>query len=154
MTKNITTGSNGIDLEIIQPGSIIEKSTIQGRLYNEKQIQFYQTEKKIRSGIPLTSILQFIGSIDDVRNPEVTSASGSGYYHAAFSGNISSLFAYPNGTLGDTHILGNVKKQGAANEGIFPKQWAEMVEHFPHFFENGVISPNWSSILTTAGLAP
>ena len=154
MTKNTTAGSNGIDLELLQPGATVEKATIQGRLYNSNRIQFYQTEQKIRSGSALTSILQFIGSIDDVRNPNITSAPGSGYYHAAFSGNISSLFAYPNGTVGDTHILGNVKKQGAANEGVFPKQWAELLVHFPEYFKDGVLSPNWTSILTTAGLAP
>jgi hypothetical protein len=101
--------SNTVDLEIIQPGATVEKATIQGRMYNN-QIQFYQTEKKIRSDSDLTSILQFIGSFDDVCNSSITTARGSGYYHAAFSGMISSLFAYPNGTTDDTHIIGNVQK--------------------------------------------
>jgi hypothetical protein len=106
MTKNSV---NTIDLEIIQPGATIEKATIQRRMYNN-QIHFYQTEKKIRPGSDLTSILQFIGSLDNVRNSSITTAKGSGYYHAAFSGTISSLFAYFNGTMCDTHILGNVQK--------------------------------------------
>lgn len=152
MTKNTT--ANAIDLEIIQPGATILQATIQGRIYNGDRVQFYQTEKKIRSGSDLTSILQFIGSLEDVRNPNITSAFGTGYYHAAFSGNISSLFAYPNGTTGDTHIIGNVQKQGASNEGYFPKQWNDMKVHFPEFFINGSISPNWTSTLIAAGLAP
>jgi hypothetical protein len=119
MAKNSV--NNTVDLEIIQPGATIEKATIQGRMYNNK-IQFYQIEKKIRSGSDLTSILRFIGSFDDVSNSSVTTAKGSGYCHAAFSGTISSLFAYPNGTTDDTHILGNVQKQGAGNEGYFPQQ--------------------------------
>jgi hypothetical protein len=65
MAKNSV--NNTVDLEIIQPGATIEKATIQGRMHNN-QIQFYQTEKKIRSGSDLTSILQFIGALDDVRN--------------------------------------------------------------------------------------
>jgi hypothetical protein len=149
LTKNTTV--NGIDLEIVQPGAVIETSTIKGRLYNG-QVQFYQTEKKIRSGSDLTSILQFIGSLEDVRNSSIISAKASGYYHAAFSGTISTLFAYPNGTKGDTHILGNTQKQQGYNEGYFPKQWATFQSKFPEFFVNGVVSPNWTSILTKAGL--
>jgi hypothetical protein len=131
MAKNSV--NNTVDLEIIQPGATIEKATIQGRMHNN-QIQFYQTEKKIRSGSDLTSILQFIGALDDVHNSSITTAKGSGYHHAAFSGTVSSLFSYPNGTMGDTHIIGNVQKQGAGNE-----------VHFPEFFVDA-ISPNWTSI--------
>jgi hypothetical protein len=150
MAKNSI--NNTVDLEIIQPGATIEKATIQGRMHNN-QIQSYQTEKKIRSGSDLTSILQFIGSLDGVRNSSIITAKGSGYYHAAFSGTTSSLFAYPNGTTWYTHIIGNVQKHGDGNEGYFPKQWSELLEHFPEFFVDGAISP-WTSILTTAGLAP
>lgn len=152
ISKN-TSDPEGLTLELLQPGATVLTSTIKGRMYNN-QIQFYQTEKKIRSGSDLTSILQFIGSADDVRNPNLTSVPGSGYYHAAFSGNISSLFAYPNGTVGNTHILGNVQKQGVGNEGFFPRQWADLLVHFPEFFQDGRISPDWTRILTTAGLEP
>ena len=151
MAKNSI--NNTVDLEIIQPGATIEKATIQGRMHNN-QIQSYQTEKKIRSGSDLTSILQFIGSLDGVRNSSIITAKGSGYYHAAFSGTTSSLFAYPNGTTWYTHIIGNVQKHGDGNEGYFPKQRSELLEHFPEFFVDGAISPNWTSILATAGLAP
>lgn len=129
---------------------MIKTSTIKGRLYNG-QVQFYQTEKKIRNSSDLTSILQFIGSLEDVRNPAIICANASGYYHAAFSGAISSLFAYPNGTTGDTHILGNTEKQQGYNEGYFPKQWATFQDKFPTFFVNGTVSPDWTSILTTSG---
>lgn len=84
----------------------------------------------------------------------MTSAKGTGYYHAAFAGNVSSLFAYPNGTVGETHILGNIVKQGVENEGVFPKQWKVWEEKFPEFFEGGKIAPDWTSILTKAGLEP
>lgn len=145
--------NNGINLTIVQPNSTIKHTSIKGSLYNG-QVQFYQTEEKIRSGSDLTSTLQFISSLEDVRNPNITTAKASGYYHAAFSGTISSLFAYPNGTQGDTHILGRTQKQGASNEGYYPKQWAELLVHFPEFFANGTVSPDWTSILTTAGLSP
>jgi hypothetical protein len=36
--------------------------------------------------------------------------------------------------MGDTHIIGNVQKQGAVNE-----------VHFPEFFVDA-ISPHWTSI--------
>lgn len=152
MTKN--SKDNTVDLEIVQPGAEILQATIKGRLYNGNRVQFYQTEKKIRGGSDLTSILQFIGTLEDVRNPDIASAYGTGYYHAAFSGNVSSLFAYPNGTTGDTHILGNVQKQNATGGDHFPKQWEAFTKHFPEFFVDGAISPNWTSILTKAGLAP
>jgi hypothetical protein len=27
-------------------------------------------------------------------------------------------------------------------KGVFPTQWVAMVEYFPDYFENGVVSPN------------
>jgi len=55
MTKN--TSANGIDFEIIQPDARIEQPTIQGHLYNEDRVKFYETEKKTPSGLDLISIL-------------------------------------------------------------------------------------------------
>lgn len=72
--------------------------------------------------------------------------------NSSFYGNLASIFAYPNGTVGETRILGNMDKGGVTDPLQYPVLFGKYQAHFPEFFYDGAISPNWTSILTKAGL--
>ncbi|KAK6063558.1 hypothetical protein SCUP234_13347 [Seiridium cupressi] len=146
---------NGSDIsvEMIQPAANITKVSVTSGLYNDTRVLFRQVEDKIKSGSHLVSTLIGVGDLEDVRSCK-TNVPARGYYAASINGTISSIFGYPSGTQGQTLITGNMDKGGASDPLQYPALWEHYQEMFPDFFQDGRISPNWTSILTTAGLDP
>ncbi|EME42011.1 hypothetical protein DOTSEDRAFT_45580 [Dothistroma septosporum NZE10] len=149
---HITKNGTSIDLNITQPGAVISKTSITAGVYNG-MVSFTQVEEKVRSNSTVVSTMNFVSSLEDIRNPNITTAPARGYYHAYFAGTVSSIFGYVNGTQGATHILGNIDKT-TVSDPLFPAQWASFRREFPEFFDNstGHVSPNWTQILGDAGL--
>jgi len=87
-----------------------------------------------------------IGTLADVRNPNITMAPARGNYYAYFYGSLSDSFGFADGATGATHIMGNIDK-GRADEALYPALWERYQEKFPEFFVDGVISPNWTATL-------
>ncbi|GJC88663.1 hypothetical protein ColLi_11501 [Colletotrichum liriopes] len=140
-----------ISIEMLQSGATIKKVVVQAGLYNDR-VFFRQVEEKNRGGSDLVSTLMMSATLADVRDCSINNAKADGYYAAYFTGALASIFAYPNSTKGETLILGNVRK-GAVDDPLeYPVLFGKYQAHFPEFFYDGAVSPNFTHILTSAGL--
>ncbi|KFA55446.1 hypothetical protein S40293_11321 [Stachybotrys chartarum IBT 40293] len=152
ITYYIEKNGTDISLEMHQPGAVITHTSVRGGLYNGDRVLFRQVEEKTRNNSDLVSTLIAIGNLDDVRNCTVKNAPADGYYTAFFEGALSSIFGFPIGTTGETRILGNINKKTMDDGSMYPELYEEYQTHFPEFFTDGIITPDWTKILTDAGL--
>ncbi|GKT92671.1 hypothetical protein Ct61P_10521 [Colletotrichum tofieldiae] len=150
-TKFRADWSEIIILADFNSGATIKKVVVQAGLYNER-VFFRQVEEKNRGGSDLVSTLMMSATLADVRDCSINNAKADGYYAAYFTGALASIFAYPISTKGETLILGNVRK-GAVDDPLeYPVLFGKYQAHFPEFFYDGAVSPNFTRILTSAGL--
>lgn len=106
-----TRNGTGADLRVTYAGTgDVDKAHIKANIYNNQAI-ITNYEETGSSDAPTVTTFVPIGLLADVRNASITSVRSIGSYYAWFGNeSIDSLLGYPNGTIGETHIIGAINK--------------------------------------------